>query len=47
MIVQPCSMQREFIIEHTIVASVTCLHFSVQEEDILEHSNVKCHLCTH
>ena len=22
------------------------LHFSVQEEDILEHSNVKCHLCT-
>jgi hypothetical protein len=24
-------------------ASVTCLHFSMQEEDILEHINGKCH----
>jgi hypothetical protein len=23
-----------------------CLHFSIQEEDILGHSNAKCHLCT-
>jgi hypothetical protein len=22
------------------------LHFSMQEEDILEHTNVKCHFCT-
>ena len=28
------------------MASVMCLHFSMQEEDILEHSNDKCHLCT-
>ena len=23
-----------------------CLHFSMQEEDILEHFDVKFHLCT-
>ena len=28
------------------MASVMCLHFSMQEEDILEHTNAKCHLCT-
>ena len=28
-----------------LLASVTCLHFSVQEEDILEHANAKCRLC--
>ena len=28
------------------MASVTCLHFSMQEEDILEHTNGKCHMCT-
>jgi hypothetical protein len=28
------------------MASVMCLHFSMQEEDILEHTNAKCH-CVH
>ena len=28
------------------MTSVTCFHFSIQEEDILEHTNAKCHLCT-
>ena len=28
------------------MASVMCLHFSMQEEDILEHINDKCHLYT-
>ena len=29
------------------MASVMCLQFSMQEEDILEHiHHVKCHLCT-
>ena len=28
------------------MASVVWLHFSMQEGDILEHTNVKCHLCT-
>ena len=27
------------------MTNVMCLHFSVQEEDILEHTNDKCHLC--
>ena len=27
------------------MASVMCLYFRVQEEDILEHTNGKCHLC--
>ena len=27
------------------MASIMCLHSSMQEEDILEHSNIKCHLC--
>jgi hypothetical protein len=26
--------------------SVMFLHFSMQEEDILEHTNGECHLCT-
>ena len=29
-----------------LMASVTCLQFSMQEEDITEHTNGKCHLCT-
>ena len=28
------------------MASVMGLHFSMKEEDILEHINGKCHLCT-
>jgi hypothetical protein len=28
------------------MASVMCLHLSLEEEDILEHNNTKCHLCT-
>ena len=28
------------------MASVTYLHFSMEEEDILEHANGKCHSCT-
>ena len=30
----------------TLVASVICLHFIMQEEDTFEHTNVKCHLRT-
>ena len=28
------------------MASVMCLYFSMQEEDIVEHTRGKCHLCT-
>ena len=28
-----------------LMAIVMFLHFSVQEEDVLEHTNAKCHLC--
>ena len=28
------------------MASVMCLHFSMQEEDILEHTNAKDQLCS-
>ena len=28
------------------MASVMCSHFDILEEDILEHINAKCHLCT-
>ena len=28
-----------------LMASVKCLHFSMQEEYILEHTNGKCLLC--
>ena len=35
------------ILLNTLMASVTCMHFSMQEEDhILEYTNAKCHLCT-
>ena len=29
-----------------LMASVVCLHLSMQEEDVLEHTNGMCHLCT-
>ena len=45
MIVLSISMQREYTIKLNN-ASVMCLHFSMQEEDTLEHTSVKCHLCT-
>ena len=38
-------MQGEDILS-ILMASVMCLHFSMQEEDILEHINAKCHLST-
>ena len=28
------------------MASVMCVQFSTQEEDVLEHIDTKCHLCT-
>ena len=28
------------------MASVMGLYYSMEEEDILEHNNDKCHLCT-
>ena len=28
------------------MATIMCLYFAMQEEDILEHINAKCHLCT-
>ena len=45
MIVLRFHMQGEDIFEHSH-ASVMCLHSSVQEEDILEHADGKCHVCT-
>ena len=29
-----------------LIASAMYSHFSLQNEDILEHTNAKCHLCT-
>ena len=29
-----------------LMGSVMCLHFSMQEEDILENNNAMCQLCT-
>ena len=29
-----------------LIASVMCFHCRMQEEDIFEHTNAKCHLCT-
>ena len=40
------SMQGEEISLSSLMASVMCLHFSVQQEDIHEDMNVKCHYCT-
>ena len=33
-----------FRVTHWILEMIVS-HFSMQEEDILEHINVKCHLC--
>ena len=30
----------------TLTTSVMCLHFTMEEEDILEHTNGRCRLCT-
>ena len=35
------------ILLSTIMAGFMCLHFSMQEEDVLEHSNANCHVCIH
>ena len=45
MIVLYISMQGKMILS-ILLASVMYLHFSVQEEDIIEHTNAKCRLCT-
>ena len=45
MLVLRFSMQGEISLSIP-VASVMCLHFNMQEEDILEHANAKCHLRT-
>ena len=29
-----------------LMASVMCLHYSMQEEYIIEYTNANCHLCT-
>jgi hypothetical protein len=41
MIVLCFSMQGEDFLS-IVMASVMCLHFSVQGKDILEHTNAKC-----
>ena len=28
------------------MASVMCLHLICEKEDVLEQTNVKCHMCT-
>ena len=38
------SMQGEDIISSILMASVMCLHLSIQEEDNLEHIDAKYHL---
>ena len=42
MIVLCSGMQGEDIFS-ILMASVMCSHFSMQEEDILEYTNGKCH----
>ena len=39
------TMSGEYFIEQ-LMTNVTCLHFSMKEEDILEHTNDKCHMFT-
>ena len=34
------------ILSSILMASVTYLHFHMQEEDSLQNINAKCHLCT-
>jgi hypothetical protein len=38
------SMQREVILR-VLMTNIMYLGFRMQEEDILEHTNVECHLC--
>ena len=45
MVLSGTSMQRGMNLLSILVASVICLDLSVQEEDMLEHINVKCPLC--
>ena len=45
MIVLRVSMQGE-IFYSVLMAGAMCLHFIMQEEDILENTNGHCHLCT-
>ena len=40
------NIQVEDKLEHTLVASVMCLHFSMQKGNILEHTDGKCHVHT-
>ena len=40
-----CSMQGEKLLS-ILMASVMCLHFSMQGGDIVEHTNGKCHVST-
>ena len=44
MIVSRLSMPGNVFL-NVLMASVRCLDFNVQEEDIFEHTNGKCHLC--
>ena len=36
----------EDVLVSILMGSVVCLQFSMQEADIIEYTNVKCHLCT-
>ena len=45
MIVLRYIIQREDILS-ILMASFMSLHFNIQEEDILEQTNAKSHLCT-
>jgi hypothetical protein len=38
---------RKSILLSVLMASVICLLFNIQEVDVLEHTNGKCHLCVH
>ena len=40
------SIRKGNILLIILMTRVMCLYFSMHEEDILEHTNVKCHLCT-
>ena len=33
-------------VSRTLFVKMVLLHFSLQGEDILEYTNVECHLCT-
>jgi hypothetical protein len=44
MIVLHFSMQGNILFS-LLMASVMRLHFSMQEEDVLEHTDGKCHVC--